>query len=367
MRHTALLWRMHPLLLFWSLYIFGFIQSLRAIIRYLCQALTAQASPSQTTAKHPVSSHALAITLHAKDDNLQANCPLFSTVPAEIRTKIFELALAPSDDKSQPYNQHSYYFRPDFRYHRRVYTDLLLTCRRVYSECYLMPVKQNWFVAWCGRPPPKGSSGVFHYTWCMNEEQKRAMNNLHIFYQQICLENSWPQSATAEDVNPRVIQITLRHTDWWSWESGRMIELDPKQRNTAERYKTKMSLDEPFEIGSWGHAFCHFHGLKTFVLELETSMTKKNEMDLIVARTPTWQFVLGDGNTLILDESQTQVSSWTGSKLYHGHRGMFPVQVLSALHVEKIFLLRTSNKTERDSDDRISPCQNDLDCESLIP
>lgn len=64
----------------------------------------------------------------------QSASPLFNRIPAEIRNQIFELALSAYDDKNKPYNNGSYYYRPDHRYAHKVDTNLLLTCRRIYNE-----------------------------------------------------------------------------------------------------------------------------------------------------------------------------------------------------------------------------------------
>lgn len=73
----------------------------------------------------------------------QDQCPLFSSLPAELRTIIFEYTLT-------DYESSDYFFkhedrgmnllmRPDCRPRRSTYTQLLRTCQRVYSETWLMP------------------------------------------------------------------------------------------------------------------------------------------------------------------------------------------------------------------------------------
>ena len=67
-----------------------------------------------------------------------------------------------------------------------------------------------------------------------------------------------------------------------------------------------------FEDGSWDQAFTHLHGLRTFYLEPETLFAKKEELDSIVACAPTWQFTLGDGDVLLLDDKDTSTKEWVG-------------------------------------------------------
>ena len=55
--------------------------------------------------------------------------------------------------------------------------------------------------------------------------------------------------------------------------------------------------------------------LKVFQLELETVEKKKDELDAIVARAPSWQFPLDGDRIMILDESKTKRIGWLGHKL----------------------------------------------------
>lgn len=70
---------------------------------------------------------------------------------------------------------------------------------------------------------------------------------------------------------------------------------------------------DPFQADSWGAQFQNIIGLKTFQLELETVEKKKPELDAIVARAPGWQFPLGDGSLLVLDQSMTRRTGWVGN------------------------------------------------------
>ena len=76
-----------------------------------------------------------------------------------------------------------------------------------------------------------------------------------------------------------------------------------------------LSRNIPFQRGSWGDAFRNISGLERFVLELETVEKKKGELDAIVSRAPGWQFVLHDGQVLVLDESKTTRTGWLGREL----------------------------------------------------
>ena len=78
----------------------------------------------------------------------QSASPLFNRIPAEIRNEIFEYALTAYDDKTNPYQTGSYYYRPGHRYAHKVDTDLLLTCRRIYAETKDIPASINPYTCW---------------------------------------------------------------------------------------------------------------------------------------------------------------------------------------------------------------------------
>ncbi|MCJ1283465.1 hypothetical protein MMC26_002794 [Xylographa opegraphella] len=258
--------------------------------------------------------HTLASQMPAEDITPQNDCPLFKKIPPEIRHLIFEFALTAVP--GIPYAKGTYYDRPGYHYSHRVKIDLLLTCRLVYSECSLLPVKLNEILSWhdAGRGPP-------HYETCKNltrpnTVEQIAISKVHYFAQQNWLERYWRLRATGTGSNYRAIHFTIRHTDWWDWEDGSELHLDPKQSGQAR--KPFRRENEPFAVESWGNVFRNLHGVEQFVLELETVEAKEAELEEIVARAAGWRFPLGNGNTLVLDESRTVRSTWMGLNRFRG-------------------------------------------------
>lgn len=88
--------------------------------------------------------------------------------------------------------------------------------------------------------------------------------------------------------------------------------MEPKRSGRASACNHHAGPSDPFQAHSWGAQFRNIDGLKTFQLELETIEKKRPELDAIVARAPGWQFPLGDGNLLILDQSKTRRTGWVG-------------------------------------------------------
>ncbi len=256
--------------------------------------------------------------------NPQIASPLFALLPAEIRQHVFHFALLSYADPSKPYSRHIFWYRPGYTHARAIAISLLLTCRRVYLETDLLPLTQNEHVVWGverSRMPPHASSYLLDGS--MRSSHRNAIQYVHMFTQQFWLEDwkdkwlsyshSWPDGC------PPRLRITIRHTDWWYNLLGENspLALDPKRKGRA-RVADWVREEEPFEAGSWGQRFENMKGLKTFELELETVESKREELNIIIQRAPTWKFRLGDGQLLLLDENKIEEITWTGSKHFKG-------------------------------------------------
>ena len=266
--------------------------------------------------------------------NLQSQSAIFSHIPAEIRNQIFSLALTADDDKEKPYTPYSYYYRPGYLYSHKIHTNLLLTCRRIYLEARLLPLSIHEHTGWFFRGP-LGLSQKFlpveknkrtdirrTYEECLKKDQLSAICKVHLFTQQFWLEDTWGDKRgwpffTQKWSDLTHIKITVRHTDWWYWESAAPLAMDAKRAGRAKP-NDWIDVSNPFEAGSWGAAFRNFQALKKFVLELETIERKKNELDKIVPHASNWQFMLGNGNVMALNESETKRNGWVGSRYFSG-------------------------------------------------
>lgn len=206
---------------------------------------------------------------------------------------------------------------------------MLRTCRRIYLETYLLPVKLNEIILWgvhSNRAPPDAfrylNLAVDYWSPIRNVEQK-AVSRFHLFTQQYWLEDKLANLFYVKSFRPSIVHMTIRHTDWWWWESGAQLVMDPKQPGRASGPPSRKTTD-PFDPHSWGAAFHYLHSLKQFVLELETLESKKSELDEIISRAPTWQFQLADGD-LVLDPRKTKYRSWRGLNRFDDNRDDTPV------------------------------------------
>ena len=235
----------------------------------------------------------------------QIECPFFSRFPAEIRTRVFEYALSAYDDPTDLNRQ-------------IISTSLLRTCRRIYSEARLLPALVNELVGSATLTLTQCS--IFKGTSELRKESLMTREQFRLIRVQIYTQQFWLESVEFVDAlkswktSPRSLCITLRHSDWRaSCYRTSALALDPKQYGVAEAgvFRTET---EPFAEGSWGSALRHIPDLQEFEMELETTVTKKEQLAMIVSYAPTWRFPLSDRSCLKLDERRTRWTSRVGSR-----------------------------------------------------
>lgn len=120
----------------------------------------------------------------------QAMSPLFSTIPKELRDLIFAFALTAYPDPARPYDDKEQYVRPGTTGHLRIATELLLTCKAIYTECYHLPTILNPMILYFDQPvniPPHARGNIPSVQklapWCF-----AALRILDISLQQVFLE-----------------------------------------------------------------------------------------------------------------------------------------------------------------------------------
>ena len=260
---------------------------------------------------------------------------LFNAIPAEVRNRIFSIALTAYDDKSKPYQPQNWFYRPDWYFHRKISTTLLRTCKRIYLECHLLPLALNSHTFWvgAGRGPPShyfasayqkaplSHHGSFPGSWnaCENfrgffnnltAEQRGAVGELHIFFQQSDLEGvrfSPPLDPdSCRPIAAKRLKVTMRHQDWHWWEHNEKLGLCPWNRGRTEwnQMDTPMPRTRMEWLASrgWGAQLQYIQGLEEFELELETLIQKREQMDGIVERAKKWIIPLKEDRFLRWDD-----------------------------------------------------------------
>lgn len=263
----------------------------------------------------------------------QPDCILFTRLPGEIRATIFEYVLAPGPNLQEPYPADRVYHRPDMQHHPKTDIALLLTCKLIFREARLMPVSQATHYFWIFGGPWRhmragvsSMAGWSHWQASLSPEQRQAVQHVHIFAQQVHLESlgikpnlRYWQFATKN------LRITLRHSDWWSWESpaesSDRLGICPWMRGRTSHQgmlaqPLALSQDELRERmveGTWGWQIGQVQGLQRLEIEFETDVDKKEQLQKVLDRAQHWVFPLSGQNAALVKSGDLVESTWEGS------------------------------------------------------
>lgn len=260
---------------------------------------------------------ALHATLLSRPAAPQPQCPLFATVPAEVRTQIFTLALSDYPDPSpdRRYKNETCYTRPSYFAQRRSDTELLRTCRAIYRECWFLPfilMEQTHWLTSADRAPPEydletSKSRLSRRMERIIEEQNDStigISGLRVFAQMYILEGgALADLLSTPYLNPRSLTLTIRHADWWFWEN-----------------------DEPLRFeGDWikEASKCLPQSVQEIHIELESLERKKSQIDGIAKQMcERWFFKREDGTVFYADVTgkSNEVTRWSGRSIWNGKR-----------------------------------------------
>ncbi|KAJ5751919.1 hypothetical protein N7520_008836 [Penicillium odoratum] len=267
----------------------------------------------------------------------QTSCPLFSLLPAEIRNHIYALALE-SDDYSTNensdalYPRNTFYYRPGYKQPKRMQTALLQTCQQIYDEASLLPIAINEHTFWFYRAPPhvNDASLPHKYFRRMTLKQRYQVQHIHFFVQQYFLEDhpGWSRAWAGIDLNesgpvapgkcrvlPKKITFTFRHTDWWYWENDDPLGMNPFRCGRTRAHEMDGPVGPRSEF-AWGNQFSLIQSLEEVVIEFETIMRKREQLDGIVERALGWKFPMKveESVYLVADPNSRSSYSWIGAK-----------------------------------------------------
>ena len=262
----------------------------------------------------------LADKLDPESAHSQVQSPLFSVLPAEIRTRIFSYAFSESPNPKRRYEPGSFAYRPGLECAPTVSHDLLLTCRRIYLEVSILAAQNIEFRYYWGRPPPDvPSCGRPGWDLARLAAFQREHACFHFYVQQFLLETSLGRFVLLDaSFRPAHLMLTLRHGDWWFWENKAPLALDPGAHNRPSAVDFSRPQTQRWPANTWGHALGCMPSLKTLVMELETVAEKQTELDEIVQRAKKWAFGDLDDEKRATDgelgcvPSATRISGWDG-------------------------------------------------------
>lgn len=206
--------------------------------------------------------------------HFQTQSPLFASLPREIRDLVWAFVTAPVEEEGERYAENEYYCRPGHRAPHKTHTSLLRTCRRVWLEANALPMLQAEHCFWYYRAAPDARTPEWMAS--LTATNRRNFGHLHLFAQMFAIERLGPARGelrrffletpeAAGDFQPRMLHVTVRHTDWWFWE-----------------------YDEPLRFADhWLQALLDSRDLRstqTLELELETLDCKVDQLMPIVER-----------------------------------------------------------------------------------
>jgi hypothetical protein len=280
--------------------------------------------------------------------NEQTDSILFSLLPVEIRTRIFEFALTPDDNPAKPYLPDRMYYRPDHLFHQKTDISLLLTCKKIFSETRLMPVAEAEHTFWLFGGPylmmKTSINGMARFdAWMssLNNAQQQAVKHVRLYAQQFHLENMGIKSRmpVLSVLAAKTFTLVFRHSDWWSWESpaessdqlgicpwlpGRVTQRAMLAEPLEPSLETIKSGMQP---GAWGHQIGTIQGLDTFRIEFEIDVVKEAQLDIIVERAKHWKFPLQGDKYVLVHTGQVREWQWEGlADLKHDNTPMLRVR-----------------------------------------
>lgn len=252
----------------------------------------------------------------------QKASPLFTVIPPELRSQIFSLALADFPDPSadRRYAAETCYTRPSYFAPRKSDARLLRTCRAVYGETWFLPFllrEQTHWLSSRDRAPPEydtfRSRQHLRQTLAeiaMQQQQQHGQHggpsfeieSLRVFAQMYMLEADHLVALLQTPyLYPRSLTLTIRHADWWWWETDAALRFE----------------------GSWLAGVCRAlpSSVREVHIELESLERKKKQVDAIAKQMgEKWFFSRTDGVVLYPDVTgkAVTVERWTGSSTWHG-------------------------------------------------
>ncbi|CEJ89611.1 hypothetical protein VHEMI05447 [[Torrubiella] hemipterigena] len=241
--------------------------------------------------------------------NQQLQSPLFA-LPPEIRRIIFRYAVTgyPDPSKDAQYDEDTCYRRPGFFSRHRIDTDLLRTCRAALLESWDMPLihtEHVFWLAWGNRAPPHSNwhSQLIKFSRAAASLSldAAAIDDMRIFIQMFNFDDGDLQQLMEMDmIIARRITFTIRHTDWWHWESDNELYFNSR----------------------WLHGFFGLLPEETeeICFELETVARKLDQLQGIAKQMQeSWYFRKRNGQILLADASlSTHPMRWRGSSTWEG-------------------------------------------------
>ncbi|OKL58789.1 hypothetical protein UA08_05722 [Talaromyces atroroseus] len=244
--------------------------------------------------------------------NLQEQCPLFTILPAEIRSLIYTYALTDYEDithDGQSYDRNTYWYRPGYKARRRTATELLRSCKRVFQETWFMPfalAEHSFYLMHQDRAPPRRVTlermrqylaTLRDFARIQDGKDIPQIHSIRVFAQLWALEDPrrLQEVLNLEGFRPRNVTITIRYTDFWFWERNAPLHIDAR----------------------WVNTVIFPESVSTIKMDFEMVDRRKKEIDFITdLAVEKWVFRRADGIIFRANKEDTVTSGWTGSSTW---------------------------------------------------
>jgi hypothetical protein len=259
----------------------------------------------------------------------QEQSPLFQ-LPAEIRTRILEFVFSDIDDLSTKFSREGLYFRPNQRDWRKSHTKALRTCKRVFQEARMMPVKQAQHTFWLNSgprhlfPSSKGAEGQWRlWQLSLNATQKEAVGTVQLYTQaaklhELNLEPGFHCSVATLTI--REMSRSISSSCGFSpcadefalcpWLVGRVT----KQRMDGQPYDPDGPLiRRKMTMRTWGGQIAQLRDLEVLKIEFEVHESRKREFEEVELRASCWFFPVPGSNDALVRTGETTRWSWRGN------------------------------------------------------
>lgn len=148
---------------------------------------------------------------------------------------------------------------------------------------------------------------------------------MHIYAQQYLLEGiGQPSMVPALRFAAPNLRLTLRHSDWWSWqsppESNDRLGICPWLPGRVSQQKmlaqpVQIAYDEMRALmveGTWGWQVSQVKDLDRLDIEFETDVAKREQLGKVLERARHWVFPLATRNATLVQCGPVVDYTWEG-------------------------------------------------------
>ncbi|PNS19676.1 Vigilin 1 [Sphaceloma murrayae] len=248
----------------------------------------------------------------------QLQSPFFNVLPPEIRNRVLEFVLAACEHPFKRYNRDSIWRRPDHEAPLVTHTEVLRTCKRLYSEGRQILLSRRNIVIYLTTPlkRPTGCLNPFHLEQLLRSVPPFGLwtfRSAEIFADLDLLSDTTALQDLFDlaHFRPRSVKLVIRHTGFTGW-----------------------AQDDPLSISaSWARLCVLPSSVEVLRVTLESLERKALQVDFLAkAMVQSWTFLRADGRILTGDSANLKASVWQGRSTLNDRRWIRDESSVNTLH-----------------------------------